>query len=893
MNIMPEDLQASDIYKQIALINGLSDQQLQAATQNPKYGWMAGVVAAHRAEDRVPNPPMPQGTVIDQKLAQLQQMQGGIPAGMGNQQAMMQANPMTMGIAAAPENIPGAATGGIIALAHGGEVRGFPVGGQTNLDQRYITGRTPAGHRGRALYESSDAYQELLRQYQEATSAAERQVIQNKIDHLARTSMSGGQSPARRMPPPEQGVYGAQPSPTVEGKVVYPAQGMTAEEATAEAERLKKQGQMEALARSAYDKKAAPGAYHVSDFGDPTEMERLTPNTKGADYSNLEAGFPPQENAYPREQAKVWPTQTMKAKTAKIQEETAKLQAEKDAQTPKGKKGKKGKTAAPEAAAPTPEAPPAAPTPEAPQPEQPTLGKTREQAMAEFEASQQAAPAEVVGPPKPGLGTRVSQNLDAAKTAGVKALSGNTGAFLKGAGQAGTAFDVANAADVFMDPSMSTGEKAKATTQLSGRLGGAAVGAGLGLYGGPLAPVTVPVGAGVGYFLGGKGADYLSDRAGLPAGDPTEYSYGPWAQFKQTVSDKLAGRGYLEDEDRAITREQWEARRTANAPYHAKDPYFNAEKMGQKQNTSTPPAHDTAHGDAPGQVKADPNAPGHKPVPKAQPHPESTTPAAQATPTAQPTTPAGGMTVSAPGGITNAGARATTPPGGSAGIPTLDNELAYYKHVLGDTAYHAPEALNAQWEKQKEDLARDKWGLAAVRGIAGMISAPTEHWGKALGIGLGEAASQYAAGARQEEDLAEKSMARMEADARADYDFNQQAGKLHLAERAAKARDDADLRRAMAVANAGYNTAMAKLENKYELGASLTMKDALAQASKDWNAAVLQDPRLQDADSTAWINKRANELLRYGVSGTPQTQGGPATGARYIFDPNMGVRTAG
>ena len=93
MSIMPKDLQASDVYNQLALVSGLSDQQLQQASQNPKYGWMAGIVAANRAEERAPNPPMPQGTVINEKLAQLQ---GGIPAGMGNQQAMMQGSPMAM-----------------------------------------------------------------------------------------------------------------------------------------------------------------------------------------------------------------------------------------------------------------------------------------------------------------------------------------------------------------------------------------------------------------------------------------------------------------------------------------------------------------------------------------------------------------------------------------------------------------------------------------------------------------------------------------------------------------------------------------------------------------------------------------------------------------------------
>lgn len=127
MSIMPKDMQASDIYNQLAIVSGLSDQQLQQMTQDPSMGWMAGIVAQQRAEMRTPTPPQPQGTVIGNKLAQLQAPQG-LPAGMGNQQAMQgmaQANPMAAGIAAAPENVPGAATGGLMALAQGGPVRGF------------------------------------------------------------------------------------------------------------------------------------------------------------------------------------------------------------------------------------------------------------------------------------------------------------------------------------------------------------------------------------------------------------------------------------------------------------------------------------------------------------------------------------------------------------------------------------------------------------------------------------------------------------------------------------------------------------------------------------------------------------------------------------------------
>jgi hypothetical protein len=830
---MPEDMDATNILHQLSLVSDLSDQQLQQAQNNPQLGWMAGIVAANRAEMRAPNPPMPQGTVIGQKLAQLQ---GGIPAGMPPQQ-MAQANPMAMGIAAAPENVPGAATGGIIALAHGGLVPGYNgTRGSSVGSYDPVTGEW----RKHPYHESARAESDPTGQY------------------ITDEDIEAGRK--------HESVKPRYKTAPADVKDIYGLQGMTPEEAAAEIERLNlgekisktQEGIPEELQRLNEASQLERGGYNkLRATVDPAEMERLTPNTKGPSYESLQAGFPPEEAAYPLEQAKINPTPLMKEKAAKVP--TPKI--DEAIETAKGKKGKKAKAAPPSGnvekapePAPTPAAEPAAP--EAP------LGKTREQALAEFEAGQQAAPVE--GPPKPSLGARTGQALDAAKTAGVKALSGNTGAFLKGAGTAGTAFDVANAADVFMDPSMSAGEKGKAVTQLSGRLGGAATGAALGLYGGPFAPITVPVGAGIGYFAGGKGADYLAEKAGLPEGDPTEYSYGPFGQFKEKVAGALAGQGSLDDEDRVITQEEWQRRRAAHQA----------------------PAHDTSHGDKPGQVKADPNAPGFKPTPKVQAHPEA------ATTPAQPATPAGGMTVSAPGGITSAGARPPVTPGGIAGSPTSDQELGWYKHMLGDSAYRAPEALNAEWEKQKENLARDKWGLAAVRGIAGMISAPTEHWGKALGIGLGEAASQYAAGARQEEDLAEKSLARAEANSRADYDFNREAAKLYMAERAAKARDDADLRRALAVARVGYDTAIAKQDYKAEMGGMMDKKAAYAQASKDWNAAVLQDPKLQEADSTAWIDARARQLMNT-YSAAPQAQGGPATGAKYIFDPNMGVRTAG
>ena len=134
--------------------------QLKAASQriqpnSPEA--MALAMAASEQQTAQKNVQPPQGTILDKQLAALQQPQApaGIPNVGPNQMALQQAaaqNPNMAGIAAAPENmpltpmsqsatqwgIPGAATGGLVSFAHGGEVRGFAVGRSTQALARSI-----------------------------------------------------------------------------------------------------------------------------------------------------------------------------------------------------------------------------------------------------------------------------------------------------------------------------------------------------------------------------------------------------------------------------------------------------------------------------------------------------------------------------------------------------------------------------------------------------------------------------------------------------------------------------------------------------------------------------------------------------------------------------------
>ena len=132
-------------------------QQIEAAKQGlPKDSPLLlaiGMGVQYQQQARAPNPQAPQQTVLQQKLQEFQQTSPqGLPSVGGNQMAMQQAaqqDPMrNAGIGVAPENqqapapqeqapqeeVPQqAATGGLVALAHGGEVNHFANGGLGSL----------------------------------------------------------------------------------------------------------------------------------------------------------------------------------------------------------------------------------------------------------------------------------------------------------------------------------------------------------------------------------------------------------------------------------------------------------------------------------------------------------------------------------------------------------------------------------------------------------------------------------------------------------------------------------------------------------------------------------------------------------------------------------------
>ncbi|CAB4180398.1 hypothetical protein UFOVP1043_29 [uncultured Caudovirales phage] len=120
-------------------------QQVQQNPNSPEAMALA-MAAQYQQQARAPRPQAPQGTILQQKLGEFTQTSPqGLPQINQNQMAMQQAaqkNPMFgAGLAVAPENTEQApapqqmaATGGITALAHGGEVRGFEVGGDAALD---------------------------------------------------------------------------------------------------------------------------------------------------------------------------------------------------------------------------------------------------------------------------------------------------------------------------------------------------------------------------------------------------------------------------------------------------------------------------------------------------------------------------------------------------------------------------------------------------------------------------------------------------------------------------------------------------------------------------------------------------------------------------------------
>jgi hypothetical protein len=146
--------QAFDLFKNFTPAQ--MQQMGQQVAQNPNSPEAVAFAGAaqYQQQMRAPQPQAPQGTIFQQKLQEFQQTSPqGLPSVGGNQMAMQQAaqqDPMrNAGIGVAPENTPApqaqapqpealqeeaqAATGGLVALAHGGEVKHFDQGGLGSL----------------------------------------------------------------------------------------------------------------------------------------------------------------------------------------------------------------------------------------------------------------------------------------------------------------------------------------------------------------------------------------------------------------------------------------------------------------------------------------------------------------------------------------------------------------------------------------------------------------------------------------------------------------------------------------------------------------------------------------------------------------------------------------
>mgnify|MGYP006277087893 CR=1 FL=1 len=136
--------QVTNLFDMLKLASPEQLQNLaQSAQQNPQSPEATALAMATQYQQQAgaQQQQSPTQTVFQQKIEQLKQrmnpMQGGITDVGANQYAMQDAaqqDPMrNAGIGAAPENAPpppeGAATGGLIALAQGGPIRHFFMGG--------------------------------------------------------------------------------------------------------------------------------------------------------------------------------------------------------------------------------------------------------------------------------------------------------------------------------------------------------------------------------------------------------------------------------------------------------------------------------------------------------------------------------------------------------------------------------------------------------------------------------------------------------------------------------------------------------------------------------------------------------------------------------------------
>lgn len=222
-----------------------------------------GMGVQYQQQARAPQPQAPQKTVMEQKLGEFAQTSAqGLPSVGGNQMAMQQAvqqDPMrNAGIGIAKENTQApqdpmqaqAATGGLVALAHGGEVRRFEVGGGANVLGGLTSinlGGDPSSPYGQYEAPTLDTAISDMGVPTEQTSPKDDYRLSDMVAPKAKVKpkVKAHHSKKDSAPAPGSSAEAIAASPTAKGETykepevaVTPAKALTAEESIAEYQKL-------------------------------------------------------------------------------------------------------------------------------------------------------------------------------------------------------------------------------------------------------------------------------------------------------------------------------------------------------------------------------------------------------------------------------------------------------------------------------------------------------------------------------------------------------------------------------------------------------------------------------------------------------------------------------
>ena len=867
-----------------------SPQQLQVVAQeckaNPQSPEALALSMAmqFQQEMRQPSPPPPQGTVIDKQLAQLAPQGPGIGAVAPNQLAFNQSaqqDPMhNAGLAVAPENAPQQmAAGGIVALAHGGPVRGFsgeegsfaqvgsydPATGQWSKDPWDYSARSPTDPVGQLItaediaagikHETTNPHYKPRHKLPAGTVATHwgAPSIEDVNAEISRLDMDRMRAEAHlegnRLTNAIRGGYDLNylpqpvtPAPTDYSKLVSPTQAEVAEEGS----RISfPQGQE-------MDRPAHPESVYEGAKTDVARTGRLLPRTQ-------RQGIPaaaPETPAPPVTQTRIHGVDLTEEPPAR----------------PQGLP----------AATPPPET---AEAPRAPQ------GISQQEAEARFAASQNAPAVEATE--APSYRERYTKFVEShPKLAGagrtVASLGGKVLTTAMGADAAGDIYDV------YSDPSKNAGDVANQLIGSAIRGGssliGGTVGGSVGLLGGGVGAVPgAIVGGAGGYEAGAYGVKALRRQLGLPEADPSETSHGGYHQQLEKLSQKggdllsLARHETPKDtqvatpsQPPASSDELAEAKRVANTPY--KPLGGGAGIPAAAPNTGRPPQGTTVANEPPrhggathtnaGQVAPDPNAPGYTPVVKTSAHPGAV---------------AGEHTLEERSGDN---------------IQDSDDSpeaiIARMDRLRGD-AYKASPEVQSAIDKAIGEANTRKGLLALVTGAGTMMAANTQNVGKALGEGLVAGANTYQSAGREADEWEKLKLAQQMAEDRGQYDLHQANITEYMKQKAEAAKRQDELQKALlveklrargkeALFNLKQSTpkALGPLELpkfRENVENHLRMNDVIYMK-------LAKDPAAQKAYVESKIQEKLADYYSGGAGGG--SPGRAPAGGRYVFDPSSG-----